>query len=247
MITLSRQTIGRHAHGSLRLSGKSVCSPYFQMADLREEAPDRNTNNILVMLTAFYLGYSPTGTDGGVSFVLRDSNNIYNFSTTAPLTVVGTDTDVSVESRVSSAVASFLITNGLTAPDVEYFLFDPTPALPTLVSGVAKTGTFFVTGSPTVAGGSGVVRFYIDSNGDGTGTAPSEVYASSLQTVVVNGSNLFVPSVVSVDTNRKYIDVTMLRQNFTSTLLSLVNVLTGATLGSAPNGTTINCLVLVKK
>lgn len=132
------------AGGSLRVSG--VLSPYAHMIDTSAVGTRRNTNHILVMLTAYYMGYGVTGLDGSVEMVLRDSNNIYNFSTNVPLTVVGTDTEATLSSRVSSSVASFLITNGLTAPDVEIWLFNPTEQVrtftyPTLAVNTARQVT----------------------------------------------------------------------------------------------------------
>lgn len=121
------------------------------------------------------------------------------------------------------------------------------PDVPMYVSGVAKTSYYAVVGSPTVAGGSGVARFYIDTNGDGTGTAPSEVYSGSLQAVVINSTTVYAPTAVSVDTNRKYIDVTMKSLTFATGLAGILNVLTGASLAAAVNGTTVNCFVLVKQ
>lgn len=229
--------------GSLRVSGL----PYRHMTDMSRVGTRRNTNHILEMLTAYYMGYGVTGIDGSVEMVLRDSNNIYNFSTNVPLSVVGSDTSTSIESRVSSSVASFLIMNGLTAPDVEIFL-DPIQTLPPmLVGGVAKTNTYSVAAAPTVAGGAGVVRFYTDSNGDGTGTAPSEIELFTLQAYVVNTSAVYVIGSISVDTNRKYIDITMKSLAFTTGLAGLLSVITGASLANAANGTAVNCFVIVKK
>jgi hypothetical protein len=199
------------------------------------------------MLTAYYLGFAVTGVDGGVAVVIRDSNNVFNFSTIVPLTVVGTDTDTTIESRISSSVAAFLITNGLSAPSLEYFLFDTQPVPSMQISGVAKTGGYLVSASPTVAGGAGVARFYVDSNGDGTGTAPSEVEVSTLQAVVINTTAAYLPQSVTVDTNRKYIDIKMGFLSFSTGLAGLLNVITGASVGNAANGTTVNCLVYVKK
>src|SRR6202044_579934 len=61
-------------------------------------------------------------------------------------------------------------------------------SLPMYVSGVAKSNYYAVVGSPTVAGGAGVARFYVDTNGDGTGTAPSAIFTPSLQAVIWNTS-----------------------------------------------------------
>lgn len=122
--THRKQTIAPDAHRVLRLLGMK--SPYFQRPRLQEIGPKQEYSFISdLMLTAYYTGYGVTGLDGGVGLVLRDSNNIYNFSTTVPMSFVQTDTPATLAARVSSSVANFLTTNGLTAPDVEYFLFNP--------------------------------------------------------------------------------------------------------------------------
>lgn len=122
---------------------------------------------------------------------------------------------------------------------------DITMAVPSLarVSGVSKMNLFPIMASPAVAGGSGVARFYIDSNGDGTGTAPSAVYTASLQAVVVNTTASYLPQSITVDTNRKYIDVKM--GQLATGLAGIIPILTGA-VANAANGTVVNCLVFVQ-
>lgn len=126
--------------------------------------------------------------------------------------------------------------------------------VPMYVNGVAKTGYSAASGTATVAGGSGVARFYLDSNNDGTGTALySEVYATTVQAYVLNSANVYIPSAVSVDGSRKYVDITMKQQAFSSTnaLVSLLGALasfvTGQTFGAAPNGTVLNVLLIGKQ
>lgn len=126
--------------------------------------------------------------------------------------------------------------------------------VPMYVNGVAKTGYSAASGSATVAGGSGVARFYLDSNNDGTGTALySEVYPTTVQAYVLNSANVYIPSAVTVDGSRKYIDITMKQQAFSSSnaLISLIgglaSFITGQTFGAAPNGTAINVLVIGKQ
>lgn len=155
------------------------------------------------------------------------------------------------EAAAAAAQAAYATAQGYSItnnePWYEHVLTAVGAALPMYVNGVAKIGTFPVVASPSVAGGSGVVRFYIDSNGDGTGTAPSEVYAGSLQAVVVNSTTVYQISSVSVDTNRKYIDITMRALTFATGLAGLISVVTGASLANAANGTVVNCFVVVKK
>lgn len=215
------------------------------------------------MIKAFILGYQPTGVNFSVVFFLADSSNTFTGNYEIPVAVPSiTDTDATIEANIVADITAFCSTNGITVPSsFDWTVTSPSDvataiaaaiaalpsALPMLVSGVAKANTYPIVGAPSVAGGAGVARFFIDSNGDGTGTAPSAVFASSLQAVVVNASNVYIPSSVTVDTNRKYIDVGLKELTFASTILSLINVLTGASLGAAPNATVVNCFVLVQK
>lgn len=207
----------------------------------------RDTNISTNMLTCYLTSITP-GISLQAGIYLEDSVGSYNLSTNVPLSVSTSDTYATLLANIIPTVTAFLTANGVPTPDSFVWLFDTVTAIPPmLVGGVAKSGYYPVVGTATVAAGAGVARFYIDSNGDGTGTAPSEVESTSLQAVVLNTSNVFMPASITVDTNRKYIDITMYRLSFTSTLLSLINVLTGATLGAATNGTVVNCLVFVKQ
>lgn len=166
--------------------------------------------------------------------------------------ITGASVEQDIFTGATNAVNTYAGTQGWTLSSGIVFPYLSTsqinalipPAIPMYVNGVAKTGYFAVVGSPSVAGGSGVARFYIDTNGDGTGTAPSEVYAASLQAVVVNSTASYLPQSVTVDTNRKYIDVKM--GQLATGLAGIVPILTGA-VSNAANGTVVNCFVLVKK
>lgn len=114
-------------------------------------------------------------------------------------------------------------------------------------AGVAKYAYVPITAAPAVAGGAGVARFFIDTNGDGTGTAPAEVFAPSVQAVVVNATGAYVMTAVTVDTNRKYIDVTMKALTFSGITVVGIPVLGSQSLVAAANGVVVNCLVFVKK
>lgn len=114
-------------------------------------------------------------------------------------------------------------------------------------SGTTKQGTFPYVSSAAVAGGAGVVRFYLTDDGTSSGNAVFETIDSdSVQIQVVNSSALYVPSAVSVDASNKYIDVTMKQQVFSTGLAGLLSVITGATLSAAANGTVVKCTVLGK-
>lgn len=112
-------------------------------------------------------------------------------------------------------------------------------------SGVEKLGIVPYVSSATVAGGAGVVRFYLTDDGTSTGNAAfSEIDTDSIQVQVFNSSAVYVPASVTVDTNKKYIDVTMNKLNFTTGLAGILSVLIGAALGPAANGTVVKCLVM---
>lgn len=160
------------------------------------------------------------------------------------------------EAAALAAQASYASGHSYTVANAQMWYGHVQTALsiPMYVNGVAKTGYSAATGSAVVAGGSGVARFYIDENNDGSGAALfSEVFADSVQAYVLNASNVYIPSAVSVDASRKYVDITFKQQTFSSsnaliTLLGgLASFLTGATFGAAPNGTAVKILVLGKK
>lgn len=270
MKTLRRwQTIAPDAHRILRLPGSvkggdqfvtPLLSPYFQMKDLREEAPGRDIQFILVFMAnriGLVCGFQSEGT--GLDILVN------SWDVLTPFTNHGTDliyfdstgltTPAAIYAAGIVAANAFATANGFvyssfineftTASDVNSLIDAATSAM--IVGGVAKANTYAVASAPAVAGGSGVVRFYTDSNGDGTGTAPSEIELSTLQAYVVNTSAVYVIGSISVDTNRKYIDITMKALTFATGLAGLLSVITGASLANAANGTSVNCFVIVKK
>lgn len=114
-------------------------------------------------------------------------------------------------------------------------------------SGTQKLGTFPYTSSAAVAGGAGVVRFYLTTDGTSGGAAVfTTIDPDSVQIQVVNSTALYVPSAVSVDPSGKYIDVTMKQQTFVTGLAGLLSVITGASLVAAANGTVVKCTVFGK-
>lgn len=254
METLRRwQTTAAHCNGLLSLpvtkgtrkSRVPLVSPYFQRSSLQKVGTGRDTNILVTMnVNAIFDELIITG--GGLIFAAVAFFDLSdNYQTSQFLQIAASDVrTLGLQTAVLNAIATY-------ATGASYTVVNnvglPISIPPMLVGGVAKSGYYPVVGTATVAAGAGVARFYIDSNGDGTGTAPSEVESTSLQAVVLNTSNVFMPASITVDTNRKYIDITMYRLSFTSTLLSLINVLTGATLGAATNGTVVNCLVFVKQ
>lgn len=251
-----RQTIAPLAQGGLRLSALkrmtgAVRSPYFQPTDMRKGHAGRDINliSLLYMIKAFVIGYLPAGAHVNVDFFLKDSANVYTACANTPLSITTSDTDATIMAAIPGVITTWCMNNIGVAPDaIEWILQGDTAGVPMYVNGVAKTGYSAATGTATVAGGGGVARFYLDSNNDGTGTALySEVYANSVQAYVLNSSNVFIPSAVSVDGALKYVDITIKQQAFTGIQVVGINVLGSAALGAAANGTVINVLVIGKK
>lgn len=260
--TLRRgQTIAPHCNGVLRLSGServhNVCnsckectrSPYFQYAALRKEAPRQEYSIISDLMKAIY-GLDYVAINGGSQYV---GVGFFDM-TTSPGTCVDvqnlqfdmadTTSPDSISTAAVAAINTYATGQGYNMSDGIFSCFSAASAIPMQVSGVAKTGYYAVVAAPSVAGGSGVARFYVDTNGDGTGTAPSAIFSASLQAVVVNSTASYLPQSITVDTNRKYIDVKM--GQLATGLAGIIPILTGA-VANAANGTVVNCLVLVQK
>lgn len=254
MKTLRReQTTAPHAHGVLRLLGSEVLgsseylvSPYFQTTDPREEAPSRDKNILVLMIDkciAVTLGSNVQDLAIRAQFY---AGSVWSdeFNIDLPDTTKYGD-KYAIRNYANQAILDYCTAYGYTAvSSVANIIWPDDQSIPMYVGGVAKNNTYSVVAAPAVAGGAGVARFYIDSNGDGTGTAPSAVFASSLQAVVVNTTASYLPQSVTVDTNRKYIDVKM--GQLATGLAGIIPILTGA-VANAANGTTVNCLVLVQK
>lgn len=253
--TRRRQTMAPLVQGVSRLlrsannftaSGKMVRSPYFQLAEMRKKALGRDTKFIFVSMAKIGHLIGVLGSGTNLDAIIDVIDNGVSLGCWAATFDPSSATDAaSMDALIWAAATQFGIDNSITV--IKFYASQGELAPPMYVSGVAKTGYYAVVGSPAVAGGAGVARFYIDTNGDGTGIAPSEVHTASLQAVVWNSSNVYVPESLTVDTNRKYIDVTIGRLNFTDAVVSLTTVLTSASIGNAPNGTVVNCLVFVKK
>lgn len=179
-----------------------------------------------------------------VPMTILDSSDNVVIADTVYFNVNSFHSVADVRAAVVSAVLAYCTLNSITlTADSIFFEEASIEPLPMRVSGVAKNGCYPIVAAPTVAGGAGVARFYIDSNGDGTGTAPSAVYTASLQAVVVNSTASYLPQSITVDTNRKYIDVKM--GQLATGLAGIIPILTGA-VANAANGTVVNCLVFVQ-
>lgn len=228
-------------------AGSSVLSPYFQRKNMRKEAAGRDTHIILVLMTkGIFVGYQGDGTtiDALVELIV---DGVAEGMTGIPFDPSTATNDADLLVLANAAISAWATANSVTFSSLTRSFTIPSDAIPMVVSGVAKSGTYPVSAAPVVAGGAGVVRFYVDSNGDGTGTAPSEVYSTSLLAQVWSATALFQPSALTVDTNKKYIDITMKQQTFATGLAGILSVITGASLTNAANGTAVNCYVIVKK
>lgn len=255
-LTLVEQALDGHRGLHLPVSctrGRCSCvrSPYLVLSGAqRIGKAGRNIPNILVMTECTILSYV-NGGSGQLIVFFQSADNVgtNNFGDQVIIPLSVGQSRESIEASAVTAVQAYMVANfGAPADSVRQFgttieeVNDTVP--PLRVGGVVKTGTYAVIAAPTVAGGAGVARFYIDSNGDGTGTAPSEVYTSSLQAVVVNTTASYLPQSMTVDTNKKYIDVKM--GQLATGLAGIIPILTGA-VANAANGTVVNCTVFVKK
>lgn len=250
------QTIAHDAHRGLRLAelGTSVLSPYYQPS---HEIGGNSVRDIRIIpyimnLKALITGYSIGGAAPNVSVFFESDDSSIEAGTVLPISIAYSDNDVAIQAKVAAAINGFCSSASLPVPTIDWLTTTPTDlaaaiaasAVPMYVSGVAKTGYYAVVAAPAVAGGAGVARFYIDSNGDGTGTAPSAVFTGSLQAVVPSSTATYQLQSFTVDTNRKYIDVKM--GTLSTGLAGIIPILTGA-IGNTANGTAINCFVLVQK
>lgn len=235
-----------------RIAG-AVRSPYFQTTATRKEA-SRNIPFIPehMNLKALITGYTISGPQPNVSLFFESDDSSIEVGTVLPVSIAYGDNDVAIQAKIATVINTFCSSNSLPTPTIDWLFTTPTDlaaaiaasALPMYVSGVAKTDYFAVVGAPAVAGGAGVARFYIDSNGDGTGTAPSAVFAPSLQAVVPSSTATYQMQSYTVDTSRKYIDVKM--GTLSTGLAGIIPILTGA-IGNSVNSTIVNCFVLVQK
>lgn len=234
------KTPGVGSFGLPVLAGVKALSPYYQVG-LTGRLTHSSENPLMKAIVGFQ---QPNGSnfEVNVGFVSGSAVTDGEYLT---LTLSGITDDVSYRAAIVSAITAYATAHSLTLNEGIVWPYPTNPQ--DIVSGVSKASTYFVTGAPVVAGGAGVVRFYIDSNGDGSGTAPSEVYASSLQAVVVNGTNLYQITAVTVDVAKKYIDIGMKALTFTGITLLSTNILGSVALNNAANGIAVNCLVLVKQ
>lgn len=172
-----------------------------------------------------------------------DSDGSYIEPANIPVPKIGVTSMSKLLDSATTAILAHAVANSytMTALDIIY----PYPIA--FSSGTEKPGDYPYISSAAVAGGAGVVRFYLTTDGTSSGAAIfSEIDADSVQVQVWNSTNSYIPASVTVDTNKKYIDVTMKQLTFTSGLAGILNVLTGASLVSAPNGTTVKCVVFGK-
>lgn len=239
------QTKARDAHRGLRLP---ILSPYFQRT-LEEGRHDRQEYKTILatMNVNAIIAYSDNTYPGDLYLLIMffDTSNNYLGVVNQLMSISDIFTNGEAATAIA-AVAAAATANSYTVLNTQWFVSTGSQA-PMQVSGVSKSGYYPVVAAPVVAGGAGVARFYVDTNGDGTGTAPSEIEIASLQAYVLSSTSTYVPQSFTVDTNKKYVDVKMGALSFTTGLAGILNVVTGANIANAANGTAINCTVFVKK
>lgn len=219
METLLRrwQTIAPHCNGTLRLSGSNapcsvldekgsnmVLSPYFQYADLREEAPGRNiTISTTKMITVFVESY------GNGSFVkgqIVDSNGTYSQTFGSAVTMNAGDNDATVQVNALIAAAAAITALGVPTPDSWTILGQgPTVTanqIATALAAVMPASSYQAivtqtgTSAPTVVGGvnnypSGTTFTWArTSAGVYTLTASAAVFTSKTSVVLGSLNNL---------------------------------------------------------
>lgn len=253
-MTLVEKALDGHRGLNLPASctrGQCSCvrSPYLGLLSPQRVGKRAGIPNILViMITAYINGYTPDS-PMDVALLIYDSTGVNTAGYNIPVALSNGTQSADLDSEVEAAINTYLTNQGVPTPG-SFVWTVATPAqvaaaiLPMQVGAVKKSGFYPVVASPTVAGGVGVARFFVDSNGDGTGTAPSEIELASLQAVVVNTTASYLPQSMTADTNRKYIDVKM--GQLATGLAGIIPILTGA-VANAANGTIVNCTVFVKK
>lgn len=118
MITQSRQTIGHHLDGSLRLTGL----PYFHTPIMRRIGTVRNTHYFLNMIKAFYCGYAAAGNTINVAVFLKDDLDIDTGNIQVPLTITTSDTNDTIRAAVPAIVSDYCLTNYNFTPDAGEWL-----------------------------------------------------------------------------------------------------------------------------
>lgn len=246
MTTQRNQTIAPLSVEVLRLAGLSgIRSPYSSVRD--------------ITLRTLYMAHRLYITD--ITYDINtsdDSTAVLNFAIystsfgvgSGPFTFSFPKTGREIKQELRAYLVAFALSawSATVSPDDIIFNSLEDDTLDSIIaSGVAKERVYTITATPTVAGGAGVARFYIDSNGDGSGTAPSEVYASSLQATVWDTSLGYVQQSYTVGGSGKYIDVKMGTLSFSGLTILGQTVLGSQSIANAANGTAVNCFVLVKK
>lgn len=159
MLTASRQTIGRHAHGSLGLSGSTVSkgavlSPYFQTNDLRKEAPGRDKIYFSPMAYRVIFGnISYDGPSAGVFMHFVDTTTNQDvFPIQIDLTAAQMVDAATTRASIISATIAWAVTQGITITSSDIvFPFDSAlvPAPSSYQTIVTQAGT----AAPATAGG----------------------------------------------------------------------------------------------
>lgn len=117
------QTIVPHCNGALRLGG--LISPYFQLTAARKRNPlrDIKITPSIMTLTAKIAGYTAAASSVNVQVFLESSDGTINVGTVLSLPTAYTDTDVTIEAAVATAINSLCASISLPNPSTIDWLF----------------------------------------------------------------------------------------------------------------------------
>lgn len=132
-------------HGVLHLSGsedgsvvrtRGILSPYFQMADMREKAPDRDTHKILVLMAKKAIVVSLFNYRNGDDYLINPTVNFYEDSTSTNIETWDSADPVLLTQAHTAADITTAITNlilarstvqgyGISASDISWLIGTP--------------------------------------------------------------------------------------------------------------------------
>lgn len=195
--TRYRQTIAREYMRTLCLPG-SVVSPYMHMIDASMTEPGRDIRIIpkIMTLTAKIAGYTAAASSVNVQVFLESSDGTINVGTVLSLPTAYTDTDITIEAAVATAINSLCASISLPNPSTIDWLFS-TPgdvaaaiaaAIPPAPSSyqtiVSQTGT----AAPAVSGSLSPMSTYPAGTTFTWARTGAGVYTLTASTAVFNTS-----------------------------------------------------------
>lgn len=169
---------------------------------------------------------------------------VYNFDINFDYTITEAGIRALVQTEVLSHATA--MSYSMAATDIVFSIPTlPTEAPTVFVNGTKKINCYDAVKTASVAGGVGVVRFYLDANGDGTGAAlfPNEIFSDSVECDVFDNTAIYRVGVPTVDASRKYIDITVKKQALSTVSILGNDVVIGLLYSAAPNGTSVRLKV----